>query len=156
MYRCSHTSSPLPGQISQSQFRSFILLESKVDSERKHCIFRLLRAWEGFRLPPLGIQLGEVCLGKPGWQLRHVGSVVWKQSHYSCVASGELRASSEGWTQRLLCTPALPGSSGAFSHIPEASLRVGDYLGWPHLGEGSTAATHYFHTALGRKELPQG
>lgn len=57
----------------------------------------------------------------------------------SLFLRGKWRAGSQqgGLDTVAVCTPALPGSSGAFSHIPEVSLRVGDSLDWPHLGGGS-------------------
>lgn len=100
-------------------------------SERRHSTFILISAWERFRLPPLGVQLGDQraweSVQRPGWWLRvsrlHCLS---KQSHYSCLASRELSSQQDGLSTEAVCTPALPGSRGAFPHIPELSLRVGD------------------------------
>lgn len=81
-------------------------------SERKHSIFRLLRAWEGFKPPPLGAQLGEQCLGKAGWQLRAPG--------LCCM---ETRVAIPAWQVESWEPAGWAGHSGCLHSSPPWQLR---------------------------------
>lgn len=133
MYGCSHTSSSLPGQVSQSQFHSFLLPEYSwtVDfwKDAQHFLDSSEHGKDSsasFKCPVWGPE----CLGKPGWQWRVCGLPCMETEEFLC---GKWRAQRQqgGLDTAAVCTPAFPGSSGAFPHSPEVSPRVGGYLDWP-------------------------